>query len=287
MTEDAVVNIYGGIAEESDMILAVGNYNNVHGVLSHHPRGSLVEMVRFPEVDPDSVVKIKAIREVITGNRRALFSLLVEGSKNKSRQLYINIKIESENGEKIAVARLSTSKALFWLEYSSVDNFPRKEILAGSLVSLATSFGEKDYIVSWKIRDFANGDLVMFLPTSWYETRNMEECVKTEGVGDLISSLEQISFRGYTSHELCTDFQEIRYCTQGERCMECLGRCADQSDLCTPSISTPGYFVCSSDSGGQGILSKENNNIIWVVVVVSLLALFFLLVWGVALKYGS
>jgi hypothetical protein len=168
-----VVDIYGHIANKSELILGVGNYNNIHGLLTYFPSEDLLQMRSLPETITPSVIQLVLTYEtpsIAEDNNRVYFSLAV-----KDTDKYINIRVEPNEDHKVACTCISPKKAFFWIDYSSIDKFPRSQILAGALYSLQTTFGEQNYVVSWKIQGFSNGDLVIFLPTTWYEPVNTKQ----------------------------------------------------------------------------------------------------------------
>jgi LPXTG-motif cell wall-anchored protein len=247
-----IVDIYGHISDKSELILGVGNYNNVHGLLTYFPNEDLLQMRSLPEIVTPSVVHVILTYEKpssINNTDKVYFSLTVKNDqylateKNsapliKKKDKYINIKIELDGDRKVASACISSEKAYFWIDYSSVDKTPRSQLLAGALYSLQTTFGEQDYIVSWKIQGFSNGDLVIFLPTTWYEkSPDGPFCQSKSGVITLVESLNQLGFKGYTTQQWCEDIPNVVNCVEGTECGQCLGQCQNLNHICYPNIN--------------------------------------------------
>jgi hypothetical protein len=230
--DTSVVDIYGHIPDKSEVLLGVGNYNNVHGLLTYFPAEELLQMRPLPEVLTPSVLSLVLTYESIHKPGKVYFSLAVKG-QNK----YINVQVHDHT---IACAHISSDKAYFWIDYSSVDATPRSQLLAGALYSLQTTVEGKDYVVSWKIQGFSNGDLVIFLPTTWYEQTT---CEMKQGLITLVESLHQIGFKGYTTQRWCEDGAHVIHCTDDKQCGICLGPCKDPSHICylTPQGTS---FMC-------------------------------------------
>lgn len=232
-----IVDIYGHIPDKSELVLGVGNYNNIHGLLTYFPVDDLLQMRSLPEIITPSLIELVLTYEKpssVNITERVYFTLGVKGTNN-----YININIELDGDRTVACACISQEKAFFWIDYSNIDKIPRSQLLAGALYSLQTKFGEQDYVVSWKIHGFSNGDLVIFLPTTWYEPISQDSdntskvfCQAQTGVITLFERLNQIGFKGYTNQQWCEDVPFITHCTENKQCGECLGQCRDPSDIC-------------------------------------------------------
>jgi hypothetical protein len=131
----SVIDIYGHIPDRSEIVLGIGNYNNIHGLLTYFPSEDLLQMRFNSELLNPSILKLILNYEQITDNRLYL-SLSVNDSQ------YINIKSNSE-------ACISSEKALFWIDYSSLDRSSkilRQQLLSGVLYSLKTTH---DQVVTW------------------------------------------------------------------------------------------------------------------------------------------
>ena len=242
-----IVDIYGHIPDKAEVILGVGNYNNVHGLLTYFPAEDTLQMRSLPEVITPSVIELVLAYEkpssVHTTNR-IYFSLSVKGTHH-----YMNVRVELDGDKKVACACISPEKAFFWIDYSSIDKTPRSQLMAGGLYSLQTAFGEQDYVVSWKIQGFSNGDLVIFLPTTWYESSN-KMCEAREGVMNLVERLNQIGFKGYTTQQWCEEVPSITHCGDKRSCGDCLGPCSDINHICylNPDPAANARFICGDPS---------------------------------------
>ena len=288
-----IVDIYGHIPDKSELVLAVGSYNNIHGLLTYFQSEDLLQMRTLPEILTPSVIELILTYEKpssITSTDRVYFSLAV---KDETVNKYLNIRIELDGDKRVASACISPEKAFFWIDYSSIDKIPRSQLLAGALYSLQTSFGEQDYIVSWKIQGFFNGDLVIFLPTTWYEpsTNDNVFCYSKTGVIPLVDSLNQIGFKGYTTQQWCDDVPHVSHCTDNKHCGDCLGQCPDPKHICFVNPDNLGEkFICGLPSDepklNQSTLVSFANNppqttgtfatwfaIIAIFLIVSLLTL--------------
>lgn len=274
MDNFGIVNIYGHIPNKSEIVIGVGNYNNVHGLLAYFPIENLLQIRPLPEIIIPSVIELILTYEnpssVNNNDNRVYFSLAIKNNyhlkskqnntnQDKFNQTYINVNIEQEGDKKIACACISTEKAYFWIDYSSIDKKPRSKLLAGALYSLQTTFGEQNYVVSWKIQGFSNGDLIIFLPTKWYEpnhnisnnTTQENFCQSESGVITLTERLNQIKFKGYTTQQWCEDVSFVTHCIDDEQCGKCLGPCRDPNQICYANFNSTGdKFIC-------GVPNKE------------------------------
>jgi hypothetical protein len=299
-----IVDIYGHIPDKSELIVGVGNYNNIHGLLTYFPMEDLLQMKPLPEIITPSVVQVILTYERpsnIANLNKVYFSLTVKDDVSK----YINIKIDRDGNDKVASATISSEKAFFWIDYSNIDRIPRSQLLAGSLYSLRTTFGEQDYIVSWKVQGFSNGDLVIFLPTKWYEKTSTDSfCQHKEGIITLVESLNQIGFKGYTTQQWCEEVSHVTHCPTETHCGECLGYCHDSNHICYPN---PEYnidtnhpnipmFKCgdrfheprldqSSMVSFSDSTPTQNTGTVatWIAVAI-IFVLVILLVWGISRK---
>lgn len=301
MDNVGIVNLYGHIQDKSELILGVGSYNNIHGLLTYFPSEDLLQMRSLPEILTPSVIELILTYEKpssVTVTERVYFSISVKGTNN-----YINVRIELDGDKKVACACISPEKSFFWIDYSSIDKTPRTQLLAGALYSLQTSFGEQDYVVSWKIQGFFNGDLVIFLPTKWYEhTDKLQSgfCQAKKGVITLVESLNQLSFKGYTTQQWCDDVSHVYHCTDTKQCGECLGQCNNASHICFVNNDTsilPGKnFVCGLPSNEPKLnqstmvsfadtsLQTTGTAATWIALV-AIFVIIGLLTWGLSRYY--
>ncbi|CAH6419335.1 Hypothetical protein HVR_LOCUS539 [uncultured virus] len=352
-----IVDIYGHLADESEIIIGVGNYNNIHGLACYFPKKNAEISGQWPNED---LLQIKPVTEVIapsvlqlilkyenpsnsTNNDKVYFSLAVKDvrspvslikssdenkpsdgtlTKSAGEQRYINVNIEVEGDHKVACATVSTQKAIFTLDYSSIDRTPRPVLMAGALYSLGTVFGEQSYIVSWKIQGFSNGDLVIFLPTTWYEPQNIPSdnsevtsaensfCQVNSGIFNLIERLNQLQFKGYSTQQWCEGIPQISNCVDNNMCGECFGQCPNPNHICYPkntniipsewaTKTNPNErFMCGVPSNEPNMfqtssVSLANTNppqttgttATWIAII-AVFILVALLVWGLTRKYN-
>lgn len=255
-----IVDIYGHIADKSEIILAVGNYNSIHGLLTHISRENLLQFRSLSEVVTPSVIQLILTYEkpLNESSNKLHFSLAVKNYDNSTPNKYINVYIENQ----IACATISSEKAFFTIDYSSIDKTPRSNLLAGSLYCLRTTILNKEYIVSWRIHGFSNGDLIIFLPTTWYE-KNNSVCQQKNGLINLIESLNQLQFKGYTTEQWCETKSDVINCQDGNLCGECLGQCKNLNHICFPNSNSNAplseNFIC-------GIPTKEPDMIQYSMV---------------------
>jgi hypothetical protein len=284
-----IVDIYGHIADKSELIAGVGNYNNIHGLLTYFSNEDLLQMRSLPEIATPSVIQLILTYEnpmVAASDDKVYFSLNVKGTNR-----YVNVKIETDGERKLATACISQEKGYFWIDYSIVDKTPRSKLLAGALYSLRTTFGEQDYVVSWKIQGFSHGDLVIFLPLSWYETVTGAFCENKSGLITLVESLNQLKFKGYTTQQWCEDAPHITNCPDGKMCGECMGQCHDLNHICYPDGKR---FVCGGPDNepkmNQSSLvsfadstppSTTGTTATWIAVI-AIVIIVALLAWGLA-----
>lgn len=275
----SVVDIYGHIPDQSEVLIGVGNYNNVHGLLTYFPSEDLLQMRSLPEILTPAVLPLILNYEPINKSNRVYFSLAVKGQHK-----YVNIHPETD---KVACAYISSEKASFWVDYSSVDATPRSQLLAGALYSLQTTHEGKDYVVSWKIQGFSNGDLVIFLPTTWYESST---CNLKKGTITLIESLHQIGFKGYTTQRWCEDGAHVIHCTDDKQCGACLGPCKDPGHICylTPQGTS---FMCGPPqyetkltetplvSFNEESVSNETIMMWSIIAAVIIMAILIVVIW--------
>ena len=235
-----IVNIYGHLSNKSPIIIGVGNYNSIHGLLTYSTNS--LQMISLPEIVTPNVLELILTYETPSNSLdddKIYFTLAV-----KNTDKYININIEFDGTNNIAYAELSSKKAFFWIDYSSIDRNPRSQLLAGALYSFKTTLGEQNYIVTWKIKDFPNGELVIFLPTTWYESIN-NFCQINHGIITLVENLNQITFKGYTTPRWCQEASNIIHCGTDMVCGNCMGPCDNSQHICyiNPSPQET-RFIC-------------------------------------------
>lgn len=294
-----IVDIYGHLVDGSELVIGVGNYNTIHGLACYFSNDDLLQIQPISEVIAPSVLElILKYEKPLNDNSGGLyFSLSV---KNTTPTKYVNIAIEMDE-QKVARATISNQKTLFTIDYSSVDKVPRSLLLAGSLYSLQTTFGEKNYVVSWKIQGFANGDLIIFLPTTWYEPSQKSEfsyCNEKSGIINLVEKLNQISFRGYSTQQWCEGSPQVINCQNEDICGNCLGQCSNPNHICYPDLSGSKKFICGMSSDETNMLQSSTvsfaedtpqttgTTATWIAII-SIFVIVGLLAWGLNYKFKS
>lgn len=265
-----IVNIYGYLDNNAEIVIGIGNYNNIHGLLTYFPFDKLLHMRQLADIIAPSIVELTLVYEP---DDKKYFSL-----KIKDTEKYIGVNIESQDNINVAVSIITDIKTLFWIDYSSVDNLPRSDILSGVLYSLKTSFGEQEYSVSWEIQGFSNGNLIMFIPTTWYEKDGV--CKENKGTLTLIERLNQLSFKGYASQSWCQESEYITNCTHTQGCGKCMGKCTDPKHIC--HAVGDNKYLCgpvNSDVVTFVETQPQGNTAAWIVVV-SIIVIVALLTWG-------
>jgi hypothetical protein len=278
-----IVDIYGHIPDKSKIIIGVGNYNNIHGLLTYFPHNDLLQIRQLNDIILPSVLILTLNYEFHFSKNKCHFSLMVEDNK------YINVNVESIGNQKVAYACISNQKAIFWLDFSSIDKIPRNQILASSLYALQTRIDDDNYVVKWKIQGFANAELIKFLPINWYERDNIGNCVNKESMHDLIENLEQLQFKGYSTESWCDKVPYVVNCIESELCGKCLGPCKNPNHICYPS---DGKFICGSPQSEPNLIdtilitmatteTNDSNNSsmgIWIAIII-IFILVALLTW--------
>jgi hypothetical protein len=257
---------YGPMSSNTELIIGVGNYNNIHGVLTYTGASSLNSATN---------IIVNPVAEAMTPNVIPFTVRYHDGGMysfyNVEMGNYLSARLLSDNN---CVAIVTDTLTLFSLEYSGVDKTPRPELLAGVLYSLRTNIKGKNYTVSWSIKGFSNGDLIIFLPTSWYELVQ-GVCVNRTGVSTLVESLNKLSFKGYATDTWCKENPSITHCVDGTECGSCLGQCRDPDHICLHV--TDGKYVCTRVSR---VTSKETTSssganmlVFWIVAAAILIVL--------------
>lgn len=226
-----VVNIYGDLRNNVELVVGIRNYN-IHGLLTYETDG--IVMKPITNINSDSIVEVVLTYEnETTCSDRIYFSLAVKGSDK-----YINIKDNS------GLAYISDEKANFWIDYSGLDRKPRDQILAGSSYSLKTMNNGEECVVIWKIDGFSSGDLVLFLPTTWYEKNGDNVCQSIMGINLLVEKLQQTNFKGYTKENWCNEGFDINNCSDDdEKSGNCMGYHNNEEHIC---YIKEGNFICES-----------------------------------------
>lgn len=299
-----IVNIYGHIVDKSEVILSVGNYNNIHGLLTWLPKENFLEFFGLSEIITPSVIQLILTYEKPLNviSNKTYFSLAVKNTNGDPPNKYLNVNIEKEGDTQIACATISSEKAFFTIDYSSIDKIPRSHILAGALYCLRTTILDKEYIVSWKINGFSNGDLIIFLPTTWYENINSNNtfCQSKNSLINLIENLNQIQFKGYTTQQWCETNPDVINCKDGILCGSCLGNCKDPNHICFPNSnpnSTDNKFICDIPDKEVNMIQSTmvsfvdnnapqttGNAATWIAIVIIFLFII-ILIFGLTYNY--
>jgi hypothetical protein len=292
-----VANIYGHLHDKSELVIGVGNYNNIHGLACYYPNESLLHIQPVPEIMTPSVLQVILHYENPTNNlsdNKLYFSLEIKSHNSSLTPKYINVDIDVDGDQKIACASISSQKGIFTIDYSTVDKIPRSQLLAGTLYSLQTTFGEQKYIVSWKIHGFANGDLIVFLPTTWYENVN-NICQERSGINTLIESLNQLKFKGYTTEKWCETASYVINCNDNTLCGDCLGPCQNNAHICWPHDNK---FICGSPENEPNMFETNlvsfadttstpptSGTTATVIAIIVIFVIVAILAWGLTHKY--
>ena len=289
------VNIYGHLSDKSTLVLATGNYNQVHGLMNHEPRNNSLWIRPLSETSAPAVLEFIVNYEnssLLAKKNKVYFSLAVKDPHGPYK--YLGVRIEPSNGAIAARAALTKEKFIFTIDYSVIDRTQRKQLLAGALSSLSTTFGEKEYVVSWAIEGFSDGDLIMMLPTEWYD----EKCALNTGIAQLLTGLQQSPFKGYTSTQWCEKVPEVTHCSKDKKCGSCLGPCADLNHVCYVNPQgVQNRFMCGTPDS-EPVLSaveiqpleeepiSDGTLATWLAVAAVFLIIIVLAV-GLALQYRN
>jgi len=262
-------NIYGNIGDNKEIIIAIGNYNNIFGLMSdikiqsNNSNEDFIKSIHLNNIDTitdkNNILKFIITYESdkehkynkVDGNNKAKqlkFTLklqdndviyTINNTKNK-KDRYLDIKILNKD---TAIAVISEEPRIFWIEYSNIDNSYRSNLLAGSLYLLATNYNNKKYNVNWKINNDLNGELIIFLPTTWYEKTGDLCKLNNGGYLQLIDNLKRLSFKGYTTDKWCEEVAHIYNC-ENTKCGNCMGSC-DDNKICFPNLeNNNNNFIC-------------------------------------------
>lgn len=267
---EEIVNIYGHIADESIIVIGMGDYNNVKGLMNINNDKLQIDMI-----ETINIINIKEI--ILKYEKNGNFSLKIKDTED-----YIGVNLENNK----AIAAVKNIKTLFNIEYSIIDKKSREKLLSGVLYSLKTKIDGKEYNVEWEIGNLF-GDLVMFIPINWYEE---ETCENISGVINLIERLNRPYFKGYTSLKWCQNGSKVLNCEYNTRCGKCMGNCPNYGDICYSS-GIEGDFICGKKepdmlSPPNVTLNNEslNNNISGNGVTFLAIGLIFLII--ILLMYG-
>lgn len=159
--------IYGDIDNNSDILIAIGTHNSIHGLLTNdNNRLSFTSLSKCE--DP------------------LLFTLSYNDTSFYLRNCDKFISMDD-------YAYLSNEKGNIKVTYSSIED--SKKIWAGAL----HSFSVDDREITWEMPGLPPADLVIFLPINWYEKDNPQ---RYHGIKPLLKKLKTPPFIGYTSIEL-------------------------------------------------------------------------------------
>jgi hypothetical protein len=294
---DMTNNIYGNIKDNQELIITIGNYNNIFSIVSNNNEtiqinnlnniNDLTKISRFIiKYEEENDKQFKELFGIPKGNAKQFkgndklklkFTLklhdndilyTINNTKNK-KDKYLNIKLVNKD---TAIAVISEKPRIFWIEYSIIDNSYRSNLLAGSLYLLATNYNNKTYNVQWKINNELNGELIIFLPTTWYEKTDDYCKLHTKGYIQLIDNLKRLSFKGYTTNKWCEEVSYIYNCDINNKCGDCMGSC-DDNKICLPNLeNNNSKFICDDYTNEDKLYNYEaitfidnnstNNNII-------------------------
>jgi hypothetical protein len=275
---DMTNNIYGNIRDNQELIISIGNYNNIFSIVSNN--NNSIQINNLNNINDNIMSKIsrfiikyetqndKQFKELLgiskgnAKNKKLKFTLklqdndilyTINNTKNK-KERYLNIKAINKD---TAIAVISEEPRIFWIEYSTIDNSYRSNLLAGSLYLLATNYNNKKYNVQWKINTDLNGELIIFLPTTWYEKIDDYCKLNTGGYIQLIENLKRLSFKGYTTDKWCEEVSHIYNCDIYNKCGDCMGAC-DNSKICLPNLeNNNAKFLCDDYTNEDKLYNYE------------------------------
>lgn len=276
---DIFNNLYGHIEDMSTVLLGVGNYNSIHGLSCFYPQDNCLEFRPISEIVPPLILEA-VLRYKKT--KPTHFYLEVKNYSDDVSTKYISVDIIIQDGREVALAVVSHTKTYFTIDYSIVDTKPRPLLLAGTLYSLQTTVKNKNYIVSWKIKGFSYGDLIVFLPTTWYQKNNLDDCQFNTGSELLVENLNLFNFKGFTNKYWCESFPFVTNCDSNTLCGQCMGRCKNPNQICWPSDNT---YICGDPvlvSFATETVEAPNNNQLWILL--TLLFLFICFLFFIAFK---
>ncbi len=276
------LNIYGHIEDESKVIIGAGNYNAVHGLLTYSAVDNLFQITPLCNVVTNEVLQL--MLKYKQEESKVLFTL-----KLMDTDYYISVDKSNIGDDEMIPTAISLEEQYFWIDYSIIDKIPRSKLLSGALYSLKTMVANNEYVVSWKIAGFSDGDLIMFLPTVWYEKESTESniCTLNTGINMLLERLKQISFKGYTTLKWCENINDVYHCSDGEFCGKCLGQCKDEDYICyIHNIHNIHKFICGHHPNEPDMINPlpppntPPNNIITIIVIIAILIIVGLLAYG-------
>ena len=289
-----VSNIYGPISNNAEVVVAIGNYNNIHGLLTHvgnidNTTVNVLQMKPLADVMSPMILEL-----VVNYSSDSKFTLGIKGTDKfiGVEDARLITKVNQVPEIRNVTACISSTKTYFMLDFSIVDRLPRNKILSGVLYSLRTIIGEQQYTVTWRIKDFANGDLMIFLPATWYERStdsNTNSCQRFSDTPILLDKLNQLRFRGYTNAKWCEQLPTLTHCTEDSNCGKCLGNCHHSDHICYPDSN--GNFICAPPNDNLDIVqattdttSNATRTIATWIVLGAMLIIILLLVWGLSRK---
>lgn len=240
-----VTNIYGDIQDESEIIIGIGNYNSVHAILTYYNDVLQMQFLKdmISPIILELIIKYETPNFVKEKNKRRYFTLSV-----KDTNKYIGVN-EIGDSETIS-ACVSDNKTYYWIDYSGIDNLPREQIFSGTLYVLKTFINNVEYIVTWKIKGFTQGDVIMFFPTTWYE-KIENVCAEKKSTISLIENFNRLSYKGYTNNYWCENFSHVTNCTDKHYCGLCFGKCNELTQHCHPVVGTKKFVCVDSDQVDQ------------------------------------
>ena len=229
-----VNNVYGHIKNNTDVFIAFGNHNEIHGLLTYNAHDGLV-LKSLDSLNINEIVAVK-LRYKSSNNKR-YFSL-----KTKNLGMYINVNEYYE-------AIVNDQKIYFSIEYSVIDNFDREYLLSGSLYTI--KYNNKP--VLWKVENFSDADLIMFIPCTWYEQVDEILCEPIQSREKLLEQLKNNNFKGYSTRTWCEKASHVTNCTRGEYCGKCMGKCKNTNHICYPHKD---HFKCGPED--VNMIAEEN-----------------------------
>lgn len=275
-----IVNIYGPIANGDRIVIGAGNYNATYGLLSRIENGI---QIQTRDLQPAEVLEFIVD---IAGSKFEL-SLLHAGSDPAQ---YLNVTLHSDDGVPRATVTLSPHRAYFRISYSNVDSNPRRNLLAGTLYALETTLGDQNLEVWWPIQDLPPGNLVTFLPSSWYEIKE-SICSFETGMSSLLPRLQQLQFKGFSTEQWCQELSHVINCDGESICGECMGPCPNPNHICYKDETTH-QFKCGPAAAEPQFLSSNitlaqaseppttTGDVATVIAVLIVLLIIGLLAWG-------
>lgn len=253
----SIVDIYGDLQNDSEIIIGAGNFNQIHGLLTDKLIIDKLDSINIKSI-PKFILSYKIL------NRKLYFSLY-----NRATSMYLYI-----NNNKYPI--LSATPQYMDIEFSCISH-RNTEIFAGTLYSV--KFNNK--IISWPVANFSSTELIMFLPTTWYE--NIDGTVqKLDSFHLLLQKIKLNYFKGYTNKYWCESVPNVEYCRYKDSCSNCFGSCP-QKQYCSYDKN----FKCEYDDTNQQSVtfasdtsSSSSTIIFWIVFVIILFLIFVGLIFA-------